>query len=206
MSLLNRQKRAWWNVLALALCSMSAVMTTELAANVSDLPQLLIDNCGNKIAVWQVDQADVKIIQAASMDTTSSSWTSPLTISDNGLSSYNPHISMDWHGNVVAVWCVNEIENGIRRLAGALYTQATGTWSPVRLLSEAAHDVTSSYVIQVDGQTTGNSHFATLWQDFDATTSSFAIHSAEISFDTTSGTWSPWTTPSQVSASPVSEK
>ncbi len=79
---------------------LSRLRQVQASAGAAIFPQIVIDNNGNALAVWQQDN----MIMANRFDGTSSSWGTAESIDENMENPNSPQIVIDNDGKALAVW------------------------------------------------------------------------------------------------------
>jgi hypothetical protein len=102
-------------------------------AQVADDPE------GEAVAVWDTfpmpPATAARTIQAAVRSTSTGIWSAPVTLATIGEPTGNPQVSVDSHGNAVAVWEEQPVNPGPQYIQ-ASFRPAGGTWSaPVDISS-----------------------------------------------------------------------
>jgi PKD domain len=122
------------------------VDVSEAGENAAD-PQLAIDPQGNALALWRHSNGSNFVIQAASRPA-SGSWQTPVDLSQEGESAFQPQVAFDSQGDALAVWVRS---NGSVYIVQAAIRPAGGSWQTPEDLSEAGQNAEAPQ-IAVDPQ------------------------------------------------------
>jgi len=119
------------------------------AANVSaalenaEAAQVAVDTAGNAVAVWQRFGGADTVVQAASRPV-GGTWQAPVSLSATGQEAEAPQVTIDGHGDAVAVW---DRSAGARTIVQAAWRPAGGAWpSTPDDLSDAGQSATDAQV------------------------------------------------------------
>ncbi len=122
--------------------------------NVGDAndPQISVDPSGNAIAVWEQGDGTRDNIYANRYSASTGSWgTAELIESEDGYA-YNPQISADASGNMIAVWNQND---GVRlSIYANRYSASTGSWGTAVLIEADASQ--SAYTAEISVGASGD--------------------------------------------------
>jgi hypothetical protein len=128
-------------------------------------PQVTMDETGHAVAVWYRSNGSNNIIQESYSSDYGASWSLPSDLSDTGQHAYNPQVTMDETGHVVAVW---ERHDGLSYyiIQGSHSSDYGVTWSTPSDLSESYHRQVFPLVTQqVTMDETG--HAIAVWERYD---------------------------------------
>ncbi len=114
-------------------------------------PQIILNNTGQAITVWQTNNEDNKIIQATYSTDNGENWSSPTDLSATGQDAAEPQIAMNDSGEAIAVWYRS---NGANTIVQAAYSSDGGqNWSsPINLSSTGQNAAASQIAINSSGK------------------------------------------------------
>ncbi|MBS4168785.1 hypothetical protein [Parachlamydia sp. AcF125] len=95
-------------------------------------PQVVVDQSGNAVAIWERSNGMHLVIQAATLPR-NGSWTTPVDISLPGQEALQPHLTVNLSGNVLAVW---KRFDGRHYLIESAALPYGGSWSFPTILSQ----------------------------------------------------------------------
>ena len=113
-----------------------------LAVGLPNNAKFAMDGQGNKVAVWELIEGSVTIIEAATCAASSSTWSTPQQISGRApnsvnLNSVSPMLAINSTGQTVAVWSSTNPDTGINSLyASTIALQGLSTWSTATMVSD----------------------------------------------------------------------
>lgn len=167
------------------MCSMLLLLSLQLQAVNVDEPQVAINRNGHKVAVFREFINGVGHIKASVLRHCSNTWTTPVVISTMGDHAIGPLVRVDNKFQAIAIWAMNDDENGVTALMAAK-KDTNDTWSPpVRLSAITEHVELDEYRLEVNAI----GHIAVIWRalDFAAGAPKIKTRQAKLSnFD-----WSP---------------
>lgn len=85
---------------------------SEPGQDASD-PQVVIDAEGRIAAIWKRSDGANYIIQAATSNFDTHTWSAPVSISEPGEDAHNPQIAINSLGHAVAAWLISDKDNSI---------------------------------------------------------------------------------------------
>lgn len=88
-----------------------------------------IDNNGNIVAIWNYDFSTTNILQYATYDKATTTWSTPSNLTNNPNDAYFPDLSVTSNGNAMAVW-IESIGGGIYNVNANKYNGSTKNWNP----------------------------------------------------------------------------
>lgn len=169
-------------------CLLSGFQANQLQAMTPDLPQVKIDQRGNKVAVWEIEQDGVHVIHGSMLQAEATIWKKPTTLSKKGAYSFQPLLAMNDTGHAVAVWLSrNPTTQHTSVYAASLLPGAN--WSSAKQISPDDHDVGTDIKVELNQA----GHAVVLWNAHQSSTNHFAIYSASATVG------SSWSSPSVVS-------
>ncbi len=111
-------------------------------------PRLAVNPLGQAVAVWRSCSLSNGVIYGATFNQ-NSGWSSPIQLSENGLSASIPQVGIDGQGNAIAVW---RRTNGVNFIIQAS-TLLNGMWFPPINLSAPGFDADQPQIaVELDGQ------------------------------------------------------
>lgn len=135
-------------------------------------PQFEFDSFGNVVALWFTFDGSNYIVQSATLDSGTSSWSTAVDVSPSGQNSYYPFLDVDPLGNAVAVWYGFDGNNYV--IQSAAFSRANGWNSPLQVTSDGQ----DSFDPKVGLDSLGNA-IAT-WYAFDGT--NYVIQAGSLPF------------------------
>jgi len=122
--------------------------STVWAGDQIDAVQVVVASDGSKVAVWEVNDGSVISIQGSNYDPVDDVWSTPVTISTDGESSFTPKLYINALNNVVVGWWAVDTTCKVYRLKTAMQL-AGASWSKPSVLSGICEQV-RSFQLQVD--------------------------------------------------------
>lgn len=126
-----------------------------------EFPQVRLDSTGNALALW-TDNIDFTI--ESSMKSLAGSWTTPIPISNQTLSS-NPQLVLNGLGNGAAIWVGVNDETGGHNLYGAMFVGnavfSLSAWTTSKRISDSTDEVLTDYQIRL----TDSGNVMAIWTD-----------------------------------------
>jgi hypothetical protein len=98
--------------------------------------QVAMDSAGDAIAVWTRGDGNNAVVQAA-IRPVGKPWGVPVTVSEPGEGSSQPHLAMNAAGDAVLVW---QRSNGNNVVVQAASKRADGRWGALATVSDAGED------------------------------------------------------------------
>lgn len=159
----------------------------------ADNPQVGVDAVGNAVAVWQYNDGVDVVVQSATYNFSTSTWTSPLSLFPGiaGRAASTPQIDVAPNGNAVAIWSISD--GTVNNIQSAAYDASGNTWTAPSSFLNPSIPGQNSFGQQIGVDAVGNA--IGIWVYNDGTTD--VIETAN--YDFASDTWSPrfnLTTPS----------
>jgi len=140
-------------------------------------PQVVIDDFGNAVVVWQQNDGSDDNIYANHYDSAAGRWEEPILIEADAGNTSHPSLALNESGNVVAVWQL-EIDNTYIVYAN-VYDTSAGVWGVSEPLSSGGN----TYNLQLAVDDAGNAVIT--WEQWDGTTNkTFGTN-----YDLTTDTW-----------------
>lgn len=130
-------KKFLMNITAVCILASSQL----LAVGLPNAAKIEMDGQGNKVAVWELIEGGVTIIEAATCASNSSTWSTPQQISGRAFSLVNlnsvaPKLAINSTGQAVAIWMSTNPDTGINSLcASTIALQGLATWSSATAVS-----------------------------------------------------------------------
>lgn len=152
----------------------------------SVMPQLVMDENGNALALWVRFDDDNFIIQGAWLPNGTGDWMPTIDLSVSGQDSFKPQVAMNGNGYAVAVW--ESFNDNQRIIQSATIKMGSTFWTPVE---DVSHDESAGSP-QVAIDALGNAK--AVWTYFNG--SNIQIKSAILKMGATS-----WTKPQDLSDS-----
>ena len=190
----------------LKLAAVSILATSHLLAiGLPNAAKIETDDQGNKVAVWELIEGGVTIIEAAICSADSSSWSTPQQLSGRvsslvNLNSVCPKLAINSSGQAVAIWMSTNPDTAVTTLCGStIALQGLATWSTEAAISDPTLSIRAlgedpCYSVKVSE----NGKAVAFWQSVDFTLASSTTTILEVV--------NIWSAPSSISGPSAMEK